>query len=132
MPKRLRNAGSSAREQAEGTYRNAQSFRKNTGLDDALPSGVRSFISEIFMLVPRAFGRGTARQQILSSIILMVLVIFTSPLSGFASLILLVPLAGALTWGLLRWIPAVNNVWSGSRAQKTLSKDRDIPGWRRE
>lgn len=133
MPrKQLKNAGSSAREQARGTYRNARGFASSTGVDDAIPSGVRGFVSEILMLVPRALGRGTPRQQILSSIILGIIVVFTSPLSGFASLVLLVPLTGTLLWGILRWVPAVNSAWKGSRVQRAVGKDRDIPGWRRD
>ena len=133
MPKKkLKDAGNSARRQARGTYRNARGFASDTRVDDALPSGVRGFIQELFMLIPRALGRGTPRQQILSSIILGIIVVFTSPFSGFASLVLLVPLAGTLLWGVLRWVPAVNSAWQGSRVQGALEKDRDIPGWRRD
>ena len=120
------------RKQAKGTYRNARGFARDTRVDDALPAGVRGLLSEIFSLIPNALGRGTPRAQILSSIVLGIFVVFTSPLSGFLSLLLLVPLSGLLLWGMLRWVPAVNSAWKGSRVRGAVKKDRDIPGWRRD
>lgn len=125
-----------AREQMKGTKRNTEQMVSNTGVDDFLPNGIRSLVGEFIHLIPHAAGRGTARQQITSSVILGLLLALTLPFSIPASagvvLLLFGPLFFALGMGIWRLIPAVNSAWMGSRVRKSVKKDRDVPGWRRE
>lgn len=128
----LKDAPDSARRQARGTARNARDLAASTRADDLLPAGIRGVISELLYLIPHALGRGTARQQVTSSVILGVLALLSSPLTLTVSLWLLLPLSVTLGMGLLRLIPAVNSGWKGSTARSVVRKDRDVPGWRRD
>lgn len=128
----LKDAPDTAREQARGTARNAREVAGSTGVDDLMPAGFRGVISELLYLFPHALGRGTARQQLTSSVVLGLLAVLASPLTLTTSLYLLLPLTLTFGMGLWRLVPAVNSSWKGSRAQKVVGKDRDVPGWRRE
>lgn len=124
--------GDKARKQARGTSRNAREFLGGTGVDDFLPRGLRGVGEELLYLVPHALGRGTARQQITSSVILGLLALLASPITLTVSLYLLIPLLFTAGMGVWRFIPVVNSAWKGSRVRGAVKKDRDVPGWRRE
>ena len=116
--------------QARGTARNARGLARSFSLDSVLPSGVVSFIQELLYLIPRAAGRGTTREQVFSSITLVIIAIVATPFTLGWSLVLAIPPAIGLTVGLWRLVPWVNDRFESARGKKL--RDRDVPLWKRD
>lgn len=117
-------------DQARGTARNARSLWDSFALDEVLPNGVTSLIQELLYLIPHAAGRGTTREQVFSSITLVILAIVATPFTLGYSLILAIPPAIGLLAGLFRLVPWVNGQFQSARGQKL--RDRDVPLWNRD
>lgn len=131
MPRdRARKAGRTVRRQAKGTYDNGRSLLSRTRLDTVLPNGVRSLISEVLTVGAYTAGRGSAYQQVWSSITWIILAVIASPFTLGYSLLLAVPGAIGLLVGLVRLVPAANNRFQDARGDKL--RNRDVPLWKRD
>lgn len=127
---RARKAGSEARRQASGTYRNARDFVGSFAFDRILPNGIAGFITELLNLVPYALGRGSARKQIFASTTLIIIAFLSTPFTFGYSLALAVPFIATLVWGFLRLVPLLNTRFKQLRNDHL--RDRDVPLWTRE
>ncbi|WP_255149781.1 hypothetical protein [Halorarius halobius] len=135
MPgKRAREVVSRTRDgvedQARGTARNARGLADSFALDEVLPNGVVSFLQELLYLIPRAAGRGTTREQVFSSVTLIIIAIVATPFTLGWSLVLAIPPAIGLLVGLWRLVPWVNDRFESARGNKL--RDRDVPLWKRD
>jgi hypothetical protein len=99
-------------------------------LDTVLPNGVRSLISEVLTVGAYTAGRGSAYQQVWSSITWIILAVIASPFTLGYSLLLAVPGAIGLLVGLVRLVPAANNRFQDARGDKL--RNRDVPLWKRD
>jgi len=116
--------------QIRRTWDNLAGLVRGFAFDQILPSGIAGLLSELFALIPKALGRGSPRQQVYSSVTLIILAILSSPFTLGASLILAAPPAITLLIGVARSVPAFNNQFRNARGRKL--RDRDIPLWRRD
>lgn len=131
MPgKRAQAAKQRVESQARGTYRNSRDLVGSFTFDKVLPSSISGFIQELFALVPKALGRGSAKQQVWASTTLVMLAIISTPFTLGYSLIVAAPFVVTLFIGLYRNIPAVNSGFVSLRGNKL--RDRDVPLWKRD
>jgi len=128
--KAVKNSREYAEGQTRGTVRNTRRLVDSFAFDRVLPSGVRGFIQELLMLIPRSLGRGTAIQQVYASATLIIIAIIATPVSLGYSLILAVPAAITLVIGGLRMVPQVNSAYARVRGNRL--RDRDVPLWQRD
>ena len=121
------------------TWRQATGFLGGLGdyvrafhVDDVLPPSLRSGISWLMRLYPRAAGvrDTTPREQINANIIFIVF----WALGGLLSLGLTTPFivihVALLAVGVWRYIPAVGELWIGLTDRLPIKDDYDIPFWR--
>lgn len=127
---RAREAGRKARGQARGTWRNARGLAGAFTFDKILPSGISGLIQEVMTVAAYTAGRGSPYQQVWSSTTWIILAIVASPFTLGYSLILAVPGAIGLAWGLLRLVPAVYRKFQEARGNRL--RDRDVPLWQRD
>lgn len=127
---RARRAANRVESQARGTASNTRSLVGSFTFDAVLPSSIAGFISELLALIPKSLGRGSAREQVWSSITLILIAIISTPFTLGYSLLLAIPWALTLSIGLLRLVPAANKSFRSGRGSKL--RDRDVPLWRRD
>lgn len=127
---RARAAKRRAENQAKGTYRNTRDLVGSFTFDQVLPASIAGFLGELFALIPKALGRGSAKQQVYSSLTLILIAVVSTPFTLGYSLLLGAPFMLTLLIGLWRLIPAVNTRFRSARGNKL--RDRDIPLWKRD
>lgn len=127
---RARSAAGETRRQASAGWRNFRGFVGSFGVDRAIPNGMASLVQEIMAILAYAAGRGSPSQQVYASITGIVFAIVVSPLTLGYSLALAVPFAITLGWGLLRFVPAINDRFQEARGNRL--RDRDVPLWQRD
>lgn len=131
MPrKKAKRAKRRVERQARGTARNTQNLVGSFTFDQILPNSIAAFLSELFALIPKAFGRSSPKQQVYASITLILIAIISTPFTLGWSLALAVPFVLTLLVGLWRLVPAINSRFRSARGSKL--RDRDIPLWRRD
>lgn len=126
----VRNKREAASRQARGTASNARDLASSFTFDAILPSSIAGFLGELMALVPRALGRGDAKQQVFASITLILIAIISTPFTLGYSLILAAPFGITLLIGLYRLNPALNGAFRRVRGNKL--RDRDVPLWKRD
>lgn len=119
-----------ASRQVRGTISNTRSLVGSFTFDQILPPSIAGFISTMFGLVPKALGRGSAKQQVFASTTLILIAIISTPFTLGYSLAVALPFGLTLLVGLVRMIPAANS--SFSRLRGNNLRDRDVPLWRRD
>lgn len=120
--------------QVRAFFANAWAYVRDWHLDDVLPPSIRDLLNWIFGIIPRAFGvRDTSpRSQINANLILIVFTLISAVPSLGTTLIILALWVPLLAIGIIRWLPAFNELWTRFRAALPLKDDYDIPGWRSE
>lgn len=130
VPRRLADATRWVMRQAAGTLRRTRGLFSGFGFDKILPNAIEGIISELMALIPRAAGRGSAKQQVYASITLIILAVISSVISAGATLIIAVLLLIPLSIGLARMVPWINDRFTGARGRRL--RDRDVPLWTRD
>lgn len=128
--KAVKNSSDTARRQARGTARNTRQLVGSFTFDQVLPNAITGTISELMMLIPYAFGRGSPRRQVYASLTMIILAVIATPFTLGYSLILAAPFAITLIVGLWRLVPAFNSAYASVRGDKL--RDRDVPLWQRD
>lgn len=109
--------------QLTGIIRNGRSYAESA-VSEYLEKYVLRFS---VYAVPRAFGFGTADEQVEGSIILIGWSIATSLFTGLATVGFVLFWLIFLTIGVLRWSPYGSNMWS-TLQQKTPGSAGSVPG----
>jgi hypothetical protein len=128
--KRVERSGEQAASQVRGTADRAGSILGGTTVDEILPPAAVSTISWILALVPKALGFGTAREQVIASVSLIIPAVISTPITLGYSLLLAIPPSITLVIGLWRLVPAVNDRFMSARGNR--SGDIDVPLWGRD
>jgi hypothetical protein len=114
--------------QLRGTTSNVRAMLGAFSLDRILPSGITGFVLELLNKLAFAAGRGSRTRGLFSGITLIILGVLTS-WTGVG--IVLIVIGGILAvFNVARHVPVINQLWEGSRAQRAISKDRDVPLFR--
>lgn len=127
--KRARESLSKAREkkqrQVRGTRQRVSQVTDSMSVSDVLPFSPRAVFRELIALVPKAFGFGSAQDQIKASIWLIVFAFLSTPFSGGASAVLAAPFMLTLAVGVVRLVPAVDSGFlSGRKRAKDATEGR--------
>jgi len=126
----VNNKREAASRQVRGTVSNTRDLVGSFTFDAILPPSIAGFISTLFGLIPKALGRGTAKQQVFASVTLILIAVISTPFTLGYSLILAAPFALTLLIGLWRLVPAINEGFGRLRGNKL--RDRDVPLWKRD
>ena len=128
--KKLREVGGEARDQASGTLSNTRQSLSKFTLDNTLPDGLVSLISEGLSLTARAAGRDSQAAGMTSSVTIMIFGVLTS-WSG-VGLVLIAIGALLFAYNFIRLIPVANKYHKKVGRRVGLYKDRDVPLWERD
>lgn len=131
MPRqKAREVKNRAERQARGTASNTRDLFGSFTFDKVLPSGVTGFLQELLSLIPRAFGRGDAKDQVYASTTLILIALITTPFTLGYSLVVALPFMLTLLIGLYRLNPWVDRQFTSLRGNNL--RDRDVPLWQRD
>lgn len=126
----VNNKREAAGRQVRGTVSNTRDLVGSFTFDQVLPPSIVGFLATLMGLIPKALGRGTAKQQVYSSITLILIALIATPFTLGYSIVLALPAVLTLLLGLYRMVPAFNNGFQRIRGNRL--KDRDVPLWKRD
>lgn len=120
--------------QARGTWDNVGRGWDFLTFDNILPPSITGTIQWFIEMVPKLLGlRSTSPwQQVGAAISVIGVALLATFLSGGLLIGTVVLVAGLGSFGIVRFVPAVNERWTEWRAALPVKEDYDVPRWQRD